>query len=222
MTARHDICAVCLATFERPRRGSGKRYCSPKCRKRAELDKRKAAKAVELEALPDGAIVDRRGRRCVIARGHVLADGTGVADSRKLAAFDRLGGTAGCELCGTDEVAWCDGSLWWRSVGCHLVAVCRTCSAAVSVLGTLGIDPTPVLMGLTGLVLPPHLRWGGSNPAPVRPDEGTTAAVDLVALARLGARLLPSVQAPGTSAAEVVAAVLVAHQWGDVLTGEEV
>lgn len=221
MTARHDICAVCLATFERPRRGSGKRYCSPKCRKRAELTKRKAAKAADLEALEDGAVVDRRGRPCVVLRGHALADSGGLVDGRKLAAFERLGGVAGCELCGTDEVGWSDGSLWWRAAGEHLVAVCRTCSAAVSVLGHLGLDTTPVLMGLTGLVLPPQLRWGGSNPAPVRPDEGTTAAVDLVSLARIGARLLPSVEASGVSAAEVVAAVLVAHQWGH-LTGEEV
>lgn len=222
MSARHDICAVCLETFEIPRRGSGKRYCSPKCRKRAELAKRRTVKAAALERLEDGAIVERRGRRAVMARGHVLAGPFGLVDCRKMAAFDRLGGVAGCELCGTDEVGWSDGSLWWRAAGEHLIAACRTCSAAVSVLGHLGLDPAPVLMGLSGLVLPPQVPWGGSNPAPVRPDEGTTAATDLRSLAELGAGLLPSVQTAGVSAAEVVAAVLVAHQWGDVLTGEEV
>lgn len=220
MTSRTDVCAVCLGVFDRPRRGSGKRYCSPKCRKRAELAKRKAAKAADLEHLEDGAIVERRSRRYVLARGHVLADDLGLVDLRKRAAHDRLGGQAGCELCGAQLDRWRD--VFWRQADEHLVASCRTCSTTVTVLAHLGLDPAPVLMGLSGLVLPPQVPCGGSIPAPVRPDEGTTAATDLLSLAALGARILPSVQAVDAGAAEVVAAVLVAHQWGEFLTGEEV
>ncbi|MGD9752132.1 MAG: hypothetical protein AB7W59_14165 [Acidimicrobiia bacterium] len=220
MTARTDVCAVCLSVFERPRRGSGKRYCGAKCRKRAELTKRKAAKGADLERLADGAIVERGTRRYVMARGHALADGFGLVDVRKRAAHERLGGAAGCEVCGDPVDGWRD--VFWRKVEHHLVATCRTCSATVTVVAHLGIDPTPVLMELTGLVLPPQVPCGGSIPAPVRPDEGTTAATDLRSLARLGAQILPSVRAVEAGAAEVVAAVLVAHQWGDFLASEEV
>lgn len=186
-----DLCVQCGETYDRPKRSRRRRYCTPKCRKRAELAKRRKSR-----------------RASTTDRGFRVA--------AKQAAVERLGGSPRCELCdGPIDGGW--AAVYWRRHGDRLLVVDNRCSMALVVCQSVGVDPSTLLEVLTGRVCSPRRKAGESrNPDLLRPVEGSNAPGPAVLddLAARGAVLAAAARAEGLDPDQAVAALQVALRWG--------
>ncbi len=206
-----DICVQCAATYERPERSRRRRYCSAVCRKRAEMAQRKATRTAQRKSRRAAS-----GQTVPAPADCPLADADGLVNRDRLAAFERLGGSAGCECCGS-ALDW--AGVFWRRHGGVLLVVCPDCSLALVVLRAFGVDPTHLLLVLTGLdSSPAPERGGGTGCTRLRPDEGKDAAAELSRLVDLGARLRAACDTAAASERDAIPALFLSFRWSESLS----